>query len=149
MGCRDELITLPMDYQHWTLCFLYTLDIVEVLAQEEGQEAACDLSGGLLDRCVRTHEDEGTWLVLTCEQTGWATTHRSSEHNHILAVESEASLVDWRDSVDEDRASTLLDSLWRRGEPPPRISLTFQDLVLEEAVPWVFHGQDRAVEGLL
>ena len=149
MTRRNELIALTVDYHHGALCLLYTLDVVEMLAHEEGEEATGNLGCGLLDCCIGAHEDEGTWLVLTCEQTGWTTTHRSSEHNHILAVEAETSLVDWRDRVDEYRASTLLDSLWRRRESPPRISLTFQDLVLEEAVPWVFHGQDRAVEGLL
>ena len=111
MARRNELVALSMDYHYWALCFLYTLDVVEMLAHEEGEEAAGNLGRGLLDCGIGAHEDEGTWLVLSRQQASRPTSHRSSEHNNILAVEPETALIDWLYRIDEHRASAQLDRL--------------------------------------
>ena len=104
----NQFIKLTVNDHHRAFGILYAFDIIEMLTQEEGKEATCNLGCSSLHCSVSTNKYQCPRFILSCKQTRWPTSHRSAENNNILAVETETSLVHRLDCVDENCSCALL-----------------------------------------
>ena len=142
MRSRDQRIRLAMDEQDRAAHARHVIPIVEVLGDSERQELADYVLCHILDRRISAHEDEAAGPVSRSQRAGGAGAHRPPEDNDLLRGEAEPALTHWLHGMLEAGDRARSDLLIGAGVFRPLVDLPVLDLVREEAVARVLHGEE-------